>query len=221
MFLEIPEVLTPAEIARLRELSAQVKFIDGRISNPANKTKNNLQADVADPLYKESVALVSGGLSRSETFRNFAFPRRIAPPLLCKYGSGMTYGAHADAAYMALPNGAFLRSDVSCTVWLNDPASYQGGELAIHLGGREVLIKCQPGWAVVYPSNQLHEVKPVTSGERLVSITFIESLIPDAEKRALVYNINEVSALEGNTMQWENRMRLQLVAQNLMRIFTS
>lgn len=221
MFLEIPEILSDAEIARLRDLSATLKFVDGRVSNPANTTKNNLQADLADPLYKESVALVAGGLSRSDQFREFAFPRRVAPPLLCKYSGGMTYGAHADAAYMPMPNGSLLRSDISCTVWLNDPASYQGGELVIHLGGREIPIKCPPGWAVVYPSTQLHEVKPVTSGERLVSITFIESLIPDAEKRAMVYNVNEVAALEGNTMAWENRMRLQLVAQNLMRMFTA
>jgi PKHD-type hydroxylase len=221
MFLEIPEVLTVAEIARLREIAGTLKFIDGRATNPANTTKNNLQADLGDPLYQESVKLVAGGLSRSEPFRNYVFPRRVAPPLLCKYSGGMTYGAHADAAYMALPNNSLLRSDVSCTVWLNDPASYQGGELVIHLGGREVPIKCPPGWAVVYPSTQLHEVKPVTAGERLVSITFIESLIPDADKRELVYAVNEVAALEGHNIAWDNRMRLQLVAQNLLRMFTA
>lgn len=221
MFLEIPEVLNQAEIARLRELSGQLKFVDGRVSNPANTTKNNLQADVSDPLYKESVSLVATALSRSEQFRNFVFPRRIAPPLLCKYAGGMTYGAHADAAFMALPNGNLLRSDVSCTIWLNDPDSYQGGELVIYLQSRAVPIKCPPGWAVVYPSTQLHEVKPVTSGERLVSITFIESLIPDSDKREMVYAVNEVAALEGHNIAWENRMRLQLVAQNLLRMFTT
>ncbi|MGE0597429.1 MAG: Fe2+-dependent dioxygenase [Hyphomonadaceae bacterium] len=221
MFLEIPEVLNEAEVGRLRELSRQLNFVDGRVSNPANTTKNNLQADVNDPLFKESVSVVANGLSRNETFRNFAFPRRVAPPLLCKYSGGMTYGAHADAAFMVLPNGNYLRSDISCTVWLNDPNTYQGGELVIYLQSRAVPIKCPAGWAVVYPSTQLHEVKPVTSGERLVSITFIESLIPDADKRELVYAVNEVAALEGNTIAWENRMRLQLVAQNLLRMFTT
>src|SRR6185437_12827367 len=141
-------------------------------------------------------------------------------PLLSRYSPGMQYGAHGDAAYMVVssPQGPVtLRSDVSCTVFLNDPTSYEGGELVLHLGTRPVPIKGRPGEAFVYPSSLLHEVRPVRSGERLVSITFIESLIPDEQNRNALYELNEVAALEGLKMDWVNRVRLGVVIQNLLR----
>ena len=79
-------------------LSRELRFADGRVSNPANQTKNNLQADHADPKYADSVQIVSAALSRSREFVDFAMPKRIAPPLLCRYEAGMKYGAHADAS---------------------------------------------------------------------------------------------------------------------------
>ena len=160
MFLEIKDFLTPDEVARLRDLAAKVQFVDGRISNPHNQAKNNLQASETDPLYAESSRIVGDAFIRSEPFRNFAFPRHVAPPLLARYEVGMTYGAHADTSHMRFGN-EIRRSDLSATVWLNPPASYDGGELVVHLGTRPVAIKGEPGSVVVYPSTQLHEVTPV------------------------------------------------------------
>ena len=128
MFLELKALLNPVEIARLTALSREVKFVEGRISNPANTTKDNLQADLADPKYAESTKIVADAFSRSRAFLDFAMPRRIAPPLLCRYEPGMKYGAHADAATIALAGGK-LRSDSSCTVFISEPSSYEGGEL--------------------------------------------------------------------------------------------
>lgn len=216
MFLEIKNLLSAPEVARLAALAGQVKFVDGRASNSGFSQKNNLQADTAGAAYAESVKLVSDALARSREFRDFVLPRRIAPPLLARYEPGMKYGAHADAAFLPLPDGP-LRSDVSCTVFLSDPREYEGGELVIHLGVRALPIKLAPGCAVVYPSTTLHEVAPVRSGARLVSITFIESHVPDEQERAMLYELGEVSALEGNNMNWVNRMRLEVVRQNLTR----
>ena len=167
MFLELKGLLSDADVARLNAIAREIKFVEGRASNPANTTKDNLQADHGDPKYNESTQIVAAAFARSREFRDFAFPKRIAPPLLCRYEPNMKYGAHADAAYIVSPT-ASLRSDLSCTVFIADPASYEGGELVIHLGTRPVVMKGEPGEAVVYPSTMLHEVRPVRSGQRLV-----------------------------------------------------
>ena len=128
----------------------------------------------------------------------------------------MHYGAHADAAYLNLPGGT-LRSDISCTIFLNDPKDYEGGALRVHLGDGELRFKLQPGQTILYPSNTLHEVEPVTSGERLVAITFIQSRVPDPFQRQMLFELNEIAALEGNNMSQENFGRLQLIQANLLR----
>ena len=216
MFLEIKGLLNQAEVARLVALSRELKFVDGRISNPANETKTNFQADLGDPKYQESSQIVVSAMTRSREFNDFAFPKRVAPPLMLRYDTAQKYGVHADAAHMQTPGGS-LRSDVSCTVFISDPATYQGGELTIYLGVRPIVIKGAAGDCILYPSTTLHEVQPVRSGVRLVSITFIESLVADETKRSLLYELNEVAALEGLNMKWENRVRFEAARNNLLR----
>jgi PKHD-type hydroxylase len=164
------------------------------------------------------VQIVQGAFGRSREFVDFAMPKRIAPPLLSRYEPGMKYGAHADAAIIQMPNGR-LRSDLSCTVWIAAPSTYEGGELGVVTGNRMITFKGEAGDAIVYPSTTLHEVKPVRAGQRLVSITFIESFIADQHQRSQVYELNEIAALEGLNMKWENRVRLDVVRQNLMRMW--
>ncbi len=220
MFLKIKSLLNDAEIARLTALSHELRFVDGKISNPANESKQNLQADTGDPKYAESSQLVAGAFARSREFMSFAMPKRVAPPLLARYEPGMKYGPHADAAIIQLPKIA-VRSDLSCTVFIGDPAAYAGGELALVVGNQALAFKGAAGEAIVYPSTLLHEVMPVTSGQRLVSITFIESLIADPHRRQQVYELNEIAALEGKNMNPESRVRLDVVRQNLMRMWSS
>ena len=100
MFLELPDVLQPDEVARLRTLAAGARFADGRLSSPHSKVKNNLQIDHADPAHAEASKLMAMALQRSEDFRNFAYPRMIAPPMLARYAPGMAYGLHSDAAFL-------------------------------------------------------------------------------------------------------------------------
>jgi PKHD-type hydroxylase len=216
MILELKEFLKPAEVVQLIGLAQALPFVNGRLSNPANTTKDNLQADLADPRAAESSKIVADAFARSDTFREFAFPKRVAPPLLCRYEPGHKYGAHADAAQLVV-EGQRMRSDLSATVFIADPGGYQGGELVIHLGTRPVVFKGAPGEIVVYPSTTLHEVRPVRAGARLVSITFIESHVPDEQCRNDLYELNEVAALEGSKMDWHSRVRLDVVRQNLLR----
>ena len=193
--------------------------MDGRVSNPANTSKQNLQADTSDPKYLESVQIVGNAMARSREFGSFAIPKRVAPPLLCRYEPGMKYGSHADAALIQLAN-AKIRSDLSCTVFIGDPDSYEGGELAMVIGNQTLAFKGAPGEAVVYPSTLLHEVVPVRSGQRLVSITFIESHVADQHQRMQVFELNEIAALEGLRMNPESRVRLDVVRQNLLRMWS-
>jgi PKHD-type hydroxylase len=220
MFLLVKDVLTPAEVEQIRAIARSVRFVEGRASNPHNLAKDNLQMDTAQPDAMRASNIAGAAIARNEEIRNFVFPKRIASPLLARYEPGMKYGTHADAAFLPLPNGP-LRSDVSGTLWIADPASYQGGELTIHLGSENITVKGEPGSMVVYPSTTLHEVKPVTEGQRLVLITFIESVISDQVERELLWQLNEVHALEGLKMDWENRTRLQYVIASLHRRWAS
>ena len=216
MFIEIKNLLSEAEVAHLTALAGVIAFEDGRATNSGFEQKHNLQVNPNDKAFAESANVVSSAFARSRTFQDFAFPRRLAPPRLARYEPGMRYGAHADAAYMAIPGGA-LRADVSCTVFLSDPRTYEGGELVLHLGVRALALKVEAGGAILYPSTTLHEVAPVRSGVRLVSLTFIESLIPDEQERAMLFELGEISALEGAAMSDLGRMRLEVVRQNLTR----
>lgn len=203
------------EVTECRRIAASTTFIDGRASNPHNKTKNNQQ--LHDPAASQASAqIMLKAFARSEEFREFAFPDKIAPPLLTKYQPGMYYGAHADAAFINLGN-AVIRSDLSCTIFLNDPDGYEGGALVVRLGDGQLSFKLQAGEAIIYPSDTFHEVEKVNRGERLVAITFIQSKIPDPFRRNLLFDLNEVAALEGLKMEQENFSRLQLVQANLLR----
>ncbi|MFN3945670.1 MAG: Fe2+-dependent dioxygenase [Allosphingosinicella sp.] len=215
MFREIPDLLGRSEVERLRAIAARAQFVDGRISNPHSTVKNNLQLNDAGA-YQQSSQIVLDAMAAHEDFQNFAFPVAIAPPLMTRYTAGMRYGAHHDMAYIRGPQG-LVRSDLSCTVFLGDPDSYEGGALRVTLGSAELRFKGKPGSAIVYPSDTLHEVEEVTSGERWVAITFMQSRIKDPWRRAMLYELNEVAALEGLKMDPANYARLQLVQQNLLR----
>jgi PKHD-type hydroxylase len=220
MFLQIPDLLAPAEVQAIAQIARQVKYIDGKRSNPHNMAKQNAIADVADPWSQKASQIALGALQRNEQAGNFVFPRRVPAPTLSRYAAGMKYGAHTDAAF--LPVGPEpLRSDVSCTIFISKPDEYQGGELLIHLGTEAVGIKGAAGSAVFYPSTTLHEVVPVSAGERIVMITFIESQIPNQLQRELLYTLGEVRALEGLKMDWRNRTQMEFVIANLHRMWSA
>ena len=218
MFLQAKNVLTQTEIGQILQLSQSLKFVDGRQSNPHNTAKDNLQLDMTQPNAVKLSQIAQAAIARNEEIKNFAFPKRIATPLLSRYEPGMNYGPHADAPFLQLPSGP-MRSDVSATLFIGEPAACEGGELVIHLGNERHSFKGEPGSMVIYPSTTLHEVAPVTQGQRLAMFTFMESSIPNQMHRELLFALNEVSALEGYNISWENRTRLQFVIANLHRMW--
>ncbi len=215
MFKEIPDLLTGDQVNALRAIAAKAKFVDGRITNPHMVAKNNLQLH-EQSAYEQSARLILQAMTVHEDFNNFAFPVAIRPPLLTIYETGMAYGAHADSAFIHLPNQT-IRSDISCTVFLSDPEECDGGALLVRLGTAELRFKGKAGSAILYPSDTLHEVEPVTRGRRLVAITFIQSRVADPWKRDMLYEVSEIAALEGLKMSWESRMRIQLFREKLTR----
>ena len=139
----ILNLLTPQEIEECRRIAATAPFVDGRITNPHNTAKQNEQLHEPQA-YQKSSQLLLQALARSEEFRDFAFPAVLAPPFLTRYRPGMKYGFHTDSAYIRMPGGE-LRSDLSCTIFLNDPESYEGGALHIRHGDADIRFKLKSG----------------------------------------------------------------------------
>ncbi len=215
MFRTIPDVLNPAEIQQLRAIAARSPFVDGRMSAVGSPVKNNVRVG-DDNALRQSAQIVGQALIRNEDFRVFAFPKSMMPPLLTRYDTGMHYGIHVDSAFMPMGEKT-LRTDLSCTIFISGPEDYEGGELEMRLGTSNVLIKGKAGSAIVYPSTTIHQVLPVTSGSRLIALTFIESRIANSEYREWLFELNEVGAIMAEKMDLETYTRLQRVQENLLR----
>jgi len=135
------------------------------------------------------IRILMASLGHNETFRFGALPHRVADPIFARYEPGMSYGHHVDDPIMGSAGPRF-RTDVSMTVFLNDPEAYDGGELSIRTSFGDKRIKLPAGDAVLYPSSSLHRVAPVTRGERLVALTWIQSYVRDPVQRELLYELN-------------------------------
>jgi PKHD-type hydroxylase len=194
MIHHLKNVLTATEVTHLLQLAEAANFVDGRITNPNSRVKNNLQIAQNDPDSSEPGVLVRDALFRHQGMRAFAFPRLMARPTLSRYEPGMTYGWHVDEALF--PAQPPVRSDISCTVFVSDPATYDGGELVIQLGQQAAGFKLAAGDAVLYPSTTIHQVTPVTRGVRVVAITWIQSYIPDPFQRDLLVQADEAHSIE-------------------------
>ena len=171
MFKLIPDLLSREDVARLRQIAAAGKFSDGRTSNPHSKVKNNLQ--LHEPAaYEQAARIILLAMRAHEDFTNFVRPYFTAPPMLTRYVPGMHYGQHTDAAFIQAGTDT-IRADVSCTVFLSDPATYEGGALRIDMGSEAVRFRGPPGSAIVYPSNTLHEVESIKGAFNSVVTTIV------------------------------------------------
>lgn len=191
----LSNVLTPAELATINELVPHIRLADGRATNPDSTVKRNLQAPQTDSTNERIALMVRDAISRHPDVRVLAQPRSMARATVARYEPGMTYGWHVDEALF--PSTPPIRSDLSCTLFLSSPKEYDGGELVIQLGEQELAYKLDPGSAILYPSTTIHQVAPVTRGVRIVAITWIQSWIADAQRRALLVQLEEARARAG------------------------
>jgi PKHD-type hydroxylase len=190
MLLVIPAVLDADKLARVRSLLDQGRFVDGRLSagKTARRVKHNEELESASRHMEQLNNLVMGSLVQHPLYQAGAMPYRVATPYYARYTSGMAYGDHVDDPVMGPPGGQY-RSDVSTTVFLNGPEDYQGGELVIQTSYGQQALKLAAGDAVIYPSSSLHHINEVTSGERLVAVTWTQSMLRDPQQRELLFQL--------------------------------
>jgi PKHD-type hydroxylase len=191
MLLAIPRVLEADELALARSWLADARFVDGRLSagSAARRVKSNQEIELAAPVREQLDRLVMGNLVRHPVYRGGALPLHAASPLYARYRPGMSYGDHLDDPIMGA-DGVMYRSDVAVTVFLSAPHEYDGGELVIRMPSGERVVKLPSGDAVLYPAGTLHRVEPVVRGERLVAVTWVQSMVRDAARRELLYGLN-------------------------------
>ena len=192
MLLEIPKVLDATKLANIRATLEKVDFIDGKASagQAAQRVKNNLEMQQQGKLAEYLDHLVMGSLAENTAFRSGALPYRVAQPVFARYAPGMRYGDHVDDPIMGTGPAKF-RTDVSITVFLNEPEEYEGGELVINTTFGEKRVKLPAGHAVMYPSTSVHRVEEVTSGERLATIVWLQSMVRDAGRRELLFELDQ------------------------------
>ena len=191
MLLTIPGLLNPAQLNKIREILAGAEFVDGRLTAgfAAARVKRNLELKQDPERLQRLIRIIMASLAHNETFRFGALPHRVADPIVARYEPGMTYGDHVDDPIMGT-SGPRFRTDVSMTIFLNPPESYEGGELTVRTPFGDRKVKLPAGDAVIYPSSSLHCVAEVTAGERLVALTWIQSYVRDAARRELLYELN-------------------------------
>lgn len=218
MIRVLPNVLSAAELAAVRELLPQVGFGDGRITNPGTTVKHNLQAPQEDPVNARIALLARDALMRLPELRVYAQPRTMARATVVRYEPGMNYGWHVDEALF--PSQPPIRSDLSCTLFLNSPQDYDGGELTIQLGSQELSYKLEAGSAILYPSTTIHRVTPVTRGVRLAAITWLQSWVADSHRRELLVQLDEARKLaaDGGDPQ-RLQVLLESLRTNLLRMW--
>ena len=194
MLLRIPQVLQPGELAKIRQLILAADWRDGRITagSQSGAVKNNLQLAEELPAAQQARQLVSVALARNPMFVTGALPKSVYPPLFNRYGGGANhFGNHIDNAVRThAATARHVRTDISCTLFLSDPASYDGGELVVQDTYGEQRIKFDAGDLVMYPSTSVHRVEPVTRGERLASFFWIESMVRSDAQRRLLYEMD-------------------------------
>lgn len=206
MFLHLKNILTPQEIHTARALldAQDAPWVDGRLSAGgqalAHKRNEQLSQDSAQS--QQLRALVLAALQRDALFFSAALPKKIFNPLFNRYsGESNFYGDHVDGAVLRSKSpDQWVRSDISCTLFLAEPEEYDGGELRIQEAHSERLVKLPAGDMVLYPSSTVHQVAPVTRGARLASFFWIESMVRSTEQRLLLWN------MDMNLLQLRSRM---------------
>ena len=220
MLLHIPGILDPAQAARMRQRLEAARWIDGRetVGAQGAQVKRNLQLPDASPLRAELADEVLAALAANPLYHAAVLPAKTLPPRFNRYEGSGEYGMHVDGAAMALGNGEWLRSDVSCTLFLADPDSYDGGELVVSDTYGEHEVKLPAGDLIVYPSDSLHRVEPVTRGARFAAFFWVQSLVRDAQRRRLLLELDGgIQQLVASGADRDALLRLTGVYHNLLR----
>lgn len=224
MLLQIPQLLDAGALRQARELLAEAAWVDGRsTAGPqAAQAKRNQQLDPAAPAAQALRALVLRALDGHALFFSAALPKRVLPPQFNRYGGDTNqYGEHVDQAirYGGEP-GLRVRTDLSCTLFLSDPADYDGGELVIEHSFGQQRVKLAAGDLVLYPGTSVHRVEPVTRGARLAAFFWIESMVRRDDQRQLLFDMDmALMRLRSTHGESPETVRLTGTYHNLLRMW--
>jgi PKHD-type hydroxylase len=193
----VPEVLTTDELGQLRLLLSTADWTDGKVTagTQSAQVKRNLQLPETSEYAEQARQIALKALSRNALFFSAALPKKIYPPLFNQYREGMDFGAHIDNAVRTHAiSGLHVRTDISCTLFIADPESYDGGELVIEDTYGHQMVKLAAGDMVLYPGTSLHHVRPVTSGARMACFFWVQSMIREDGQRTLLFDMDAAIA---------------------------
>jgi PKHD-type hydroxylase len=221
MLLPIPDVLSAEEVAQFRAALDRADWADGRVTAGAQaaQVKNNLQLTEEHPVARELGEIILRKLARNLMFTSAALPLKVFPPLFNRYEGGGNFGMHIDTAvrYTSLPPHR-VRTDLSATLFLAAPEEYDGGELTVEDTYGVHKVKLPAGHLILYPSSSLHEVKPVTRGARIGAFFWVQSMVRDDAKRAMLFEMDTaIQRLNRDVPNHPSAVQLTGVYHNLLR----
>jgi len=221
--VQIPQLLNDDQVRSMRAAldAPDAPWVDGRVTagHQGARVKQNQQVDESSALARTLGDVVLAALERHPLFISAVLPQRVYPPLFNRYEGGMQFGSHVDGAVRLLPGGGDkIRTDVSATLFLAPPESYDGGELLIEDTFGTHAVKLAAGDLVVYPANSLHRVAPVTRGARLASFFWVQSMVRDDAQRAILFDLDRsIQRLNARVADDPAMVSLVGVYHNLLR----
>jgi len=193
MLLQVPEVLSADQVARVRERLEKAPWVDGNATSghQSAQAKYNEQVDEESAPARELGETVLAALGRSQLFFSAALPKQVFPPLFNRYREGMTFGSHVDGAIRThAPSRVRMRTDLSATLFLSAPEEYDGGELLVEDTYGTHPVKLPAGHLILYPATSLHRVNPITGGARIASFFWIQSMVREDAQRTLLFDLD-------------------------------
>lgn len=223
MMLHIPDVLTRQQVTAIRSAIDAADWVDGRATagSQGARVKRNRQLPEDSPVALEQGRIIEQALAANALYFSAALPARTMSPLFNRYADSETYGLHVDGAARRLSGAQqWMRTDVSCTLFLCDPEDYDGGELVVvdTYGTHEV--KLPAGDLILYPSTSLHRVEPVTRGERVCSFFWAQSMVRDDTRRAMLFEMDQtIQRLREKLGETDETLSLAGQYHNLLRMW--
>lgn len=221
MLLQIPDVLTPDQVAHCMATLDTAKWVDGRVTAgfQSARTKDNRQIPENHPASIQCGGMIVAALERTSLFLSAALPLRVFPPLFNRYSGGQAFGTHVDNAIRQVPGTPHrIRTDLSATLFLSEPDSYDGGELVVEDSYGAHAVKLPAGHMLLYPATSLHHVRPVTSGVRVASFFWIQSMVADDGKRTILFDLDSsIRNLGRDLPDSPEVVRLTGIYHNLIR----
>ncbi len=221
MLLAIPQVLSRAEAASFRQALEAAEWADGRgtAGYLSRQVKDNAQLREDHPLARQLGGKILDALDRNETFISAALPLKVVPPLFNRYAGEQSYGRHVDGGIRPVAGTPHrVRTDLSATLFLSPPDSYDGGELIVEDVAGAQSFKLEAGDMLLYPANRVHRVAPVTRGTRLASFFWVQSMVRSLEQRTILFQLdNALRVLGRDVPDHRSLVEMMGVYHNLLR----